>query len=52
MTQQIAGVDRSVLGKEAYDLSANRSEISQLWTSSFQAYNAEVSVPVHVLVKN
>lgn len=27
MTQQIAGVDRSVLGKEAYDLSAYRSEI-------------------------
>lgn len=27
MTQQIAGIDRSVLGKEAYDLSAYRSEI-------------------------
>ncbi|MBA57148.1 MAG: plasmid maintenance protein CcdB [Pseudomonadales bacterium] len=27
MTQQIAGVDRSALGKEAYDLSAYRSEI-------------------------
>ncbi|MCG8312944.1 MAG: CcdB family protein [Pseudomonadales bacterium] len=27
MTQQIAGVDRSVLGKEAYDLSGYRSEI-------------------------
>ncbi|MVF12287.1 plasmid maintenance protein CcdB [Ketobacter sp. MCCC 1A13808] len=27
MTQQIAGVDRSTLGKEAYDLSTYRSEI-------------------------
>ena len=27
MTQQLAGVDRSILGKETYDLSAYRSEI-------------------------
>lgn len=27
LTQQIAGIDRSALGKEAYDLSSYRSEV-------------------------
>ncbi|MGB3619942.1 MAG: hypothetical protein WBA20_01195 [Ketobacter sp.] len=40
MNQQIAGVERSALGKEAYDLSPYRPEKLQRWISLFRASNA------------